>query len=420
MQLNPIELQQTVVLLQKVNMRRGKASHWGFLGGTVSALVIASMFLGRITFGETAKEKAALLYARVSGVKPNTNSSVLRQMTSLVEQRKLSEAVDLALNSNDFYNVSLFQYFAPLSNRAEAADVVLNDMIAMGIANTFVDPSTGKDRPYTELVKGDFTVKFNNTALDGRNNDLLTTAFNNRTLLTPTSLTISFPQRPNFPDAAGVLTSRQFMSEHAIAGTNRRMVHYAFREFLCTDIKDWRDGDTMISDDYVTRDVSRAPGGGQSGAIQYQTECRSCHQVQDGLRNAFAYHDFSPQNGPIYDSSKVVAKINKNIEFAAGFVVQNDNWENRAFRNANNKRFGWRGALAGNGAKKFGEMIANSDRFKTCAVERVWKHVCNRGLDATEVATRDSLARSFEADNYSLRGLFKNVALSPSCLKVGE
>jgi len=369
--------------------------------------------------GDNSVEKAQRLYARIAGVKLNSNSPILAEMASLIEQKRYSEAANKALDSNDYYNISLFQYFAPLSNRAEVSDVSLNDFIVMGIANTFTDPATGKDRPYTNLVDGDFRVQLNNQDLASNNNTALTNAFNARTILTPLNLTIVTPQRVNFPDAAGLLTTRQFLQEHATAGTNRRLVHYAFREFLCTDIKEWRDADLSISDEFVTRDVNRSPGGGAAGFNQYQTECRTCHQVQDSLRNAFAYHDFV-NNAPVYMPGRVAPKINRNIEFQGGFVVQNDSWENKATRNGNANRFGWRGPLTGNGAKSLGAMIAKSERFASCAVERVFKHVCLRAMDSSEGTLKQTLARNFEADGYSLRGLFRSVALSPSCLQVGE
>jgi len=384
----------------------------------VNLIAIAASF-SHIASAETNVEKAQLLYSRIAGVKLSYSSPLLKQISDKILQKNYAEAAELALNTDDFYNVSLFQYFAPLSTRSEANDVVLNDMIAMGIANTFVDPSTKKDRPYTQLVNGNFTVLLNGAALALNNNTALTNAYNNRIVLTPSNLTTTSPQRANFPDAAGVLTSRQFMSEHAIAGTNRRMVHFAFREFLCTDIKDWRDADTTFSDDYVTRDVNRAPGGGMAGINQYQTECRACHQMQDGLRNAFAFHDFV-NGAPVYTPGTVVAKINNNVEYAGGFVVTSDAWENRAVRNANVRRFGWSGAMKGNGAKSFGDMISKSERFATCAVERVFKHVCKRSLTSSEDSLKEILARKFQVDDYSLRGLFREVALSPSCLRIGE
>jgi hypothetical protein len=384
-------------------------------------LMVAILLSSPVTArAEDNSSVAQLIYSRITGVKESFASSTLTNMTSLISQNKLSEAVDVALNSNDFYNTGLFQYFAPLSNRNESPSVVLNDFIADGIANTFVDPNTKQDRPYTNLVSGDFTVKLNGQALSLSDNNLLSSAASNRVVLTPTNLTITSPQRPNFPDAAGVLTSRQFMAEHAMAGTNRRIVQFAFREFLCTDIKEWQDDDPSISDGFVTRDVDRAPGGGLAGAQQYQSQCRSCHQMQDGLRTAFAFHDFdSTAQTPIYISNTVAAKINQKVVFAGGFVVSNDAFENKATQNSNAQRFGWRGPLTGNGAKAFGAMIAKSFRFSTCAVEKVFQQVCKRPLTSEEQSVRDSLAQSFEANNYSLRGLFKSVVLTPNCVGLG-
>ena len=390
--------------------------------GMLKPLVFVSL-LANVSFAETSLQQAQLLYSRLAAVKLSQSSPVLLNISQLIEARRWKEAADVAIGSDDFSNVSLFQFFSPLSSRTENPDIELNDFIAMGIANSFIDPVTNKDRPYTNLVDGDFSVTFNNAPLSETNNTVLTTAFTARTVLTPAILKIVSPQRINIPStaAAGLLTSRQFLKEHAIAGTNRRMVHYAFREFLCSDIKEWKDGDPAITDEFVSRDVSRAPGGGIAGAQQYQAECRTCHQLQDGMRNAFAKHDFSgTTSSAVYSAATVVPKINFNNLFPGGMVVTDDSWENKATRGANAARFGWRGPLSGNGAKAFGQMIGRSFRFSTCAVEKVFKQVCKRTLISDEQSLKESLARSFEGDGYSLRGLFKSVALVPECMGVKQ
>ena len=394
--------------------------------GMLKPLVFVSL-LANVSFAETSLQQAQLLYSRLAAVKLSQSSPVLLNISQLIEAKKWKEAADVAIGSDDFSNVSLFQFFSPLSSRTENPDIELNDFIAMGIANSFIDPVTNKDRPYTNLVEGNFSVTFNGARLSEANNDALTTAFTARTVLTPANLKIVSPQRINIPStaAAGLLTSRQFLKEHAIAGTNRRMVHYAFREFLCSDIKEWKDGDPAITDEFVSRDVSRAPGGGIAGAQQYQAECRTCHQLQDGMRNAFAKHDFSGTSA-VYNvidrtnPTGVAPKINLNNLFPGGMVVTDDSWENKATRGANAQRFGWRGSLSGNGAKAFGEMIGRSFRFSTCAVEKVFKQVCKRTLISDEQSLKESLARSFEGDGYSLRGLFKSVALVPECMGVKQ
>ncbi|MSP19926.1 MAG: hypothetical protein EXR74_10205 [Bdellovibrionales bacterium] len=390
--------------------------------GMLKPLVLVSL-LANVSFAETSLQQAQLLYSRLAAVKLSQSSPVLLNISQLIEAKKWKEAADVAIGSDDFSNVSLFQFFSPLSSRGENPDIELNDFIAMGIANSFIDPVTGKDRPYTNLVDGDFSVTFNNTVLSESNNTLLTSAFVSRTVLTPANLKIVSVQRVGVPPsaAAGLLTSRQFLKEHAIAGTNRRMVHYAFREFLCSDIKEWKDGDPALTDEFVSRDVSRAPGGGIAGAQQYQAECRTCHQLQDGMRNAFAYHDFVETTArAVYDPTAVVSKINLNNLFPGGMVVNNDFWENKATRGANDQRFGWRGPLSGNGARAFGQMIGRSFRFSTCAVEKVFKQVCKRALILDEQLIKESLARGFEGDGYSLRGLFKSVALVPACMGVKQ
>ena len=78
------------------------------------------------------------------------------------------------------------------------------------------------------------------------------------------------------------------MAAHAIAGTNRRLVEYSFREFTCMPIDKW--ADASGPDTYIGRDVDRFPGGVHQ---KFTTTCRACHSGMDSLRGAFARYTFS-------------------------------------------------------------------------------------------------------------------------------
>lgn len=379
----------------------------------VSALFSFSLYSD--SSSET-REQAIRLFSRVAGVNIALDDSRLDEMVRLLSEKKYMEAADIPTRDMGFPNATLFNFFAPMSNRSEGNNVKFNDFIIMGIENTVHDFS------YKEMVTGNFTSVIDDPTLPPvnlANNSLYDTAFDNGIILTPSNLKRITPQRNSFSDAAGALTSRQFMIEHGIMGTNRRLVEFAFRQFLNVDIKQWRDSDKNIGDAYVTRDVSRAPGGDPDA---YQNECRACHQVMDSFRGAFAYHDVN-NNQPTYAYGSVAGKINQNVEFNGGYRVVDDSWTNKALYNHNTDFFGWRGNLSGMGANAFGEMIGNSFRFSTSAVERVWKLVCAYQLSADDKkhqALKNDLAKFFESTNYNLRELFKKIAVTYACADIGE
>ncbi len=224
------------------------------------------------------------------------------------------------------------------------------------------------------------------------------------------------------PDAAGVLTSATFMRSHADAGTNRRLVEYAFREFMCIPLEEW--ADASASDAWIGRDIDRFPGGDHQ---KFQTSCKSCHTVMDGFRGAFAKWD-SDGDSPFHASSRpdrfdrttgVSGKMNKNESvFRGGYVTRSEAFVNNARGPANEALFGWREySTGGAGVKGLGMAIAYSRRFSQCMVKRVYDSVCRANLDLkTEASFVQPFATRFEERKYNLRELFEQIAILPSCI----
>lgn len=431
----------------------------------VYGIIVALVFLvGSMSLAETpsdlSKAKARDLYNRITGVKLNLQNATLLQMAQLIEAQNTLGAARIAINSLDFYNVNLYLFFAPKSVRSESRDVPLNDFIAMGIANTAMD------RPYTEMVKGDFSVEFKpltslttestvfsrptgaalrDIAFDsfgaqrqpGR--QIAPTRRNLAGTITEGNLRIAqnaqgavLNQRNQLVGgnnravpAAGALTSEKFLAEHAIAGTNRRLVHYTFKEFLCRDIKEWRDGNERISDTPVTKDVPRLPGG---NALAYHNECRTCHQVMDPLRKAFSGFDYTNNSVQYTDTAAQKLLRQNEDDLPAGTAFRNpfgsrmmDNggyqaWENKAIYDSNGTYFGWQGALSGTGVSSFGEMVSMAKAYSTCAVEQVWNQICATSLVGPEGdKIKSRMGEAFKQDGYNLRNLFAQVALDANC-----
>lgn len=361
----------------------------------------------------------------------------------------------------DFLNTLVKQVALKMSNREETIRVALNDFAAsfIGIARD--------ERSAKELLTGDFYYMADPTKAKVRSDffrDMLTS--NNhyediekgqwdigKVLMrvaqdetVPTNiprgqqipLSAAGAYTPN-PDPAGVITSRAFMAAHAIAGTNRRLVEYSFREFMCVPMAQM--ADTSASPARIGRDVERTPGG---DAVKFETSCKGCHTVMDGFRGAFARFDFSNikvgnatygvvrhtqlnKTGDFAftgttgaDRNDVVIKMNHNeTVFPTGYETTDDSFVNNAVGVANRPMFGWYGARArgGVGVNQFGQMIADSDRFAQCMAKRAIEAVCDAGLAPDNVVTpfMQSAALKFKESGYKLRSLFQEVAATPNC-----
>jgi hypothetical protein len=211
------------------------------------------------------------------------------------------------------------------------------------------------------------------------------------------------------------------MGAHASAGTNRRLVEYTFREFLCVPIGDW--ADTKVSDARIGRDIDRFPGGDH---MKFQTSCKGCHTGMDGFRGAFARWDFQGDRivhsavGGGDQQAGIFNKLNRNGEvFSHGFRTVDSSFVNNARGSSNETFFGWRGNGVDRGAdvKGFGELVANSKRFSQCMVKRVYDTVCRQNLDPkANKAYLDVNGIWFEQQGYNVKKLFEYLAVQPDCL----
>ena len=381
--------------------------------------------------------KARKIYERLTGTKLPIDSPLIAQMAALLNKGDLSGAAQIATQDPDFYNITVKLMALQLSTRDETIKTALNDFVAsmIGVTRDMRDARellTGNfyyrgsgDNIRSDLVK-DLLISNNHYA------DLETNRVNLATNLVRVEgqmLATSETATAASPDPAGVLTSRTFMGEHALAGTNRRLVEYTFREFMCVPLNEW--ADTGASDARIGRDIDRFPAGDH---MKFQTSCKGCHTVMDGFRGAFAKWDYDgmgikhsavnarggANNYTIAtDAQGIITKMNKNNTiFPAGYTTINDSFVNNATRPQNASFFEWRGAATGgNGVKDFGTVVANSRRFSQCMAKRIYKTVCRKDLDVTkDQALLVRWGDEFEASGYQLKKLFESVAVKPECL----
>ena len=395
----------------------------------------------RLDSEPTKSEKIAVrLLSLITKKKIPIDAEVVAEAAALIDQGDYKQAALLGVNLPGFYNNTVKEFALKMSNREETVDVPLNDMAATIIGavrdqtdarelltgNFYyrADPLAGVP---SEIVRNMLTSNKHYEGLDSRKLDLKKALV----IAQPQKLLANAGAVTDHPDPSGVLTSRAFLSAHASAGTNRRIVEYAFKQFMCVDLSDM--SDTEASDLRVGRDIDRFPAGSHK---KYQTSCKGCHTVMDGFRGAFAkvdfdisqafvkYADYHPMNTKEVSGVEIIYpenisyKVNHNeFSYPSGFVTTDDSFYNFANLGANKILFGWRTpATKGFGMGQFGKMLAKSQRFSKCMVKRVFESVCPVIVKERTLSKLSAYVTDFEKYNYNLKNLFLNAAISPLCL----
>lgn len=410
------------------------------------------------------KIEARKIYQRLTGILTPIDSPIISQMADLLAQGKRTQATRLVVGDNvanlksqpDFLNVAVKNMALKMSNREETIRVKLNDFAASIIG------VTRDETDARELLYGDFYYMANPTKAAVPNNlvnDLLKSnnhyevldngqwdigevlmRVNGQKLLIDPNTGATSPH----PDPAGVITSRAFMSAHSIAGTNRRLVEYSLRQFLCTPIS--TAADTSGSPARIGRDIDRTPGG---DGTKFESSCKGCHVIMDGFRGAFGRFDYDDTNkivkhtelnypsGVAFNnnanctnatansksSDNIICKMVHNFTtFPQGYKITDNSFVNYATTQKNKTYFGWRGSYAkgGIGANQFGHMVADSKRFSQCMAKRVYESVCIPGekYEYNSVAPKlNEVADRFESNGYKLKYLFQEIAALNGCVK---
>lgn len=382
--------------------------------------------------------KARKIFEKITGTKTQTRSADVQAIAAFVKNDDLMGAAMRATEHPLFLNITVKQMANLMSLREETIRTRLNDFSASFIGAT----KDGLDARV--LLSGNFyyrgdaaripaSVRQNvgPDILNSNNhyNDLDDGKIDIGAVLVRENgqQLIQNIQDNNYtlvanPDPAGVLTSRTFITEHAVAGTNRRPIEYIFRQFMCVAMEDW--ADTSVSDIHIGPDIDRFPGGDHS---KFQTNCKGCHTQMDSLRTAFAYWDAEAdqsrarhgQSRPFSNNRLVADKFRRATDvYPLGFIPTNNTWYNNSLGFGNANLFGWRGTnvQSGAGVSQLGTMVANSKRFSLCIAKRVVEATCKKSVDIkAQKADLQGLANSFEASGYKLRNLFAQAAVSPFC-----
>jgi hypothetical protein len=377
--------------------------------------------------GEVSAERtrARRLFEAITAVRVPVDDARIIQMETLLKAGNLKGAVQVATADPLFLDIQIRDLGRIMSTRDESHRAPMSDFVA-----TFIGVVRDSDTTSAkQLLTGNFYYKVDPTIATASNvrqaemQDIIQSNnhyadLTTRNLSPAAVLVKQSPQRIiqagaaiDHPDAAGLITTRGFTEAHMIAGTNRRMVEYSMREFMCVAMADWADANG--SDERVGQDVTRMPGGSNN---TYLTTCKSCHSGMDGFRGAFAFFDFT--NNAQTMGTNVVGKMTRNAtEYPQGYRIFDNSIINNAILPKNADQFGWRSSNTGNGISAFGKTLADSRGFSRCMVRRAFTTVCRRPPLVSEESLVRSLADQFETDGYHMRRMFENVAVQQQCVQ---
>lgn len=384
------------------------------------ALLLVSLFAALAMAGP--REQALQIHNRIAGVPPS--EAVLLQMAALINDGNVAGAVQIAMDNEAFYSVTLKNMATPWTNRDQTVFAPLNDYTAtvIGLVRDDQDFRTilYEDVIYTSNASGlpAYAPDNNNhyQTLESAGHSLKDTLVRG----TQSSVT-GLPAEAT----AGVLTTRAAAKAFFIAGTNRAMFRFTLLNHLCRDLEQVHD--TSLVPDRIRQDVSRSPGG---DSRVFLNSCMGCHNGMDPLAQAFAYYDYEydidndPEgiNGRIHynTASDIDPDTNSRVEkkylinastFRYGFVTPDDRWDNY-WRKGQNSILGWDPSLSGSGsgAKSMGMELAHSRAFAHCQVEKVFRNVCLRQPTGADHAMLETMTDNFASSNYKLKQVFIDTA----------
>lgn len=368
-----------------------------------------------------AREQAKRMYDRIAGVPPTDGE--LAAMLAIMDSDSnditdsdaaARDAAALAMDSPAFYNVTLKNLFTPWTNEEQTVFADLNDFSAtlIGLVRDGSDfrEALHGDVIYVGDVNGippystgsnDHYVALESSGADLGDVDVLVRQTQSSVTGLPANAT------------AGVMTTRAGAKAYFVAGTNRAMLRFTLMNFLCNDLEQLKD--TSLVPDRIRQDVTRSPGG---DSRLFLNNCVGCHTGMDPLAQAFAYYQWSGEEGEEagslqYTAGSVQPKYLINADnFRYGYVTPNDRWDNY-WREGQNSALGWDTGLpgGGNGAKSMGMELAHSEAFAQCQAKQVFQTVCLHAPSTQDDLNQvSSMVSSFKSSTYNMQTLFTGAA----------
>lgn len=367
-----------------------------------------------------AREQAKRMHDRIAGVPPTDTE--LNAMLAIMDtdsdgetdsESAAREAAALAMDAPAFYNVTLKNLFTPWSNEEQDVFADLNDFTATLIGLV----RDGRD--FREALYNDIIYVGNvSPGYSAGSNDHYVALQNSGAHLGDETVLLRRSQSEvtGLPSAAtaGVMTTRAAAKAYFVDGTNRAMLRFTLLNFLCSDLEELKD--TSLVPDRIRQDVTRSPGG---DSRIFMNNCVGCHTGMDPLAQAYAYYDWTGEEGEAsgqiqYTAGTVQEKYLINAEnFRYGYVTPDDRWDNY-WREGQNSALGWDTDLpgSGQGAKSMGMELAHSNAFAQCQARQVFQTVClHAPATADDHAQVASMVSGFRAAHYNMQNLFTDAAV---------
>jgi hypothetical protein len=376
----------------------------------LGALVATALALAAAPAAAGPREQAKRIHDRLVGVPPP--AAVLDAMAAEIAAGDPIAAAYRAMQHPAFYTTALRNFVTPWTNVPRTVFAGLNDYTATVIG------MIRDDVPFDQVLSADLVYVgapgVVGTAYSHTDNDHYRELEASRADLGDPGVLVARTQS-GLPgsqigpaDAAGVITTRAAAEAFFSAGTNRRMWRFIAINFLCRDMEQLKDITRPTG--RIRQDVSRSPGGDSSVFLNH---CSGCHSGMDPMAGAFAHLEWDATTGRlVHTPGQVQPKylINANT-FPAGYVTVDDRWDNY-WRAGPYASLGWRGPDSGGfGPKSLGREVTASRAFSLCQVDRIFEQVCfHPPSSAEELAERERIADVFEAQAYSLKRVFAEVA----------
>ncbi|MDG5500962.1 hypothetical protein [Marinobacter sp. BGYM27] len=365
-----------------------------------------------------SRDQAKRIHERITGVPPTAE-----KLTEMAGEDAITAALD-ATENPAFYDVTLKNFAAPWTNEAMSSFVPLNDYTATVIG------AVRDNRDFRSILFGDYLYTGGSglglPAYSNTNNahyeqleESGVSLKDNLQYVTQSAVNGLPPEA-----TAGIMTSRAASQAYFSGGTNRAMFRFTLLNHLCNDLE--QVNDVTRPTDRIRQDISRSPGG---DSRVFLNSCVGCHSGMDPMAQAFAYYDFEydadadpdgnlgrlvyntvgtvdPETGTRVQGKYLINSAN----FEHGYITPDDHWDNY-WRQGPNARLGWSSNGpdgSGSGAKSLGEELAKSEAFAECQVKKVFRNVCFREPNQSQITT---LVGGFKTSNFSLRQVFAESAV---------
>jgi hypothetical protein len=269
------------------------------------------------------------------------------------------------LTRNDAYLISAASYGLP--DEATFAASVGDEVPRI------VGRIAAEDRPWTELVTGDWTMA-------------------NETLATVWPIDYQGPgwQPAKYTDgrpAVGILTTNSLWWRYTStdSNANRKRANAISRTLLCSDY--------LSRPIEFDRNLNLLDEGAVTDALRTDPACISCHNTLDPIASSlfgFWWYDYTnPREARSY------------------FPEREQRWKDYG-----NVAPGWYGQPV-HSLRDLGQKIAGDSRFVDCAVEQAWELLLRRDRDIADDQTLVTHRNAFLSGGLSLKPLFRSVMADP-------